>query len=310
MHIQHYQVKTADGWTLPLTRAQTDASENRPPVLFVPGYGMNSFIFRYHPRGVSMMEALVDAGFDPWALDPRGLSTTRSQPNGGRVSLVEQALVDLPAAFDHIAAVTGRERVHAIGCSLGGVLLYAYGGRPDHRIDRLVAIGTPLRWTEPSALLRLFAAAAPVMGRVRVRGTRRLARVALPLAASLAPGALSIYLNPRITATRPAGQLTRTVENPHRQINREIGRWIQNADLDLDGFDVTKRLATFDRRLLVLCGEGDQICPSGAALSAVGATGGHVESLMIRGDVAHADLFISDLVHDRVYPPVAEWFRE
>ena len=61
--------------------------------------------------------------------------------------LTAQAEVDLPTVFGYLRRVTGQERVHAIGCSLGGSLLYAHAAlAPDPGLDRLVAIGAPLTW--------------------------------------------------------------------------------------------------------------------------------------------------------------------
>jgi pimeloyl-ACP methyl ester carboxylesterase len=312
MHVQRYTIRTSDGWTLELHRGLRPGSTPGQPVLFVPGFGMNAFIFRFHPRGASFMESLLDRGLDPWSVDLRGQSSARPQP--GRpvsVSLADHSFVDLPAAFDFVARTTGHERVHGIGCSLGGALLYGYGGAvKDHRIDRLVTMGTPLRWTAPGLVVNAFAAASPLLGAVPMRGSRQAARFLLPVAAKLVPSALSIYLNPRITHTGPVRELVRTVEDPHPRVNRQLAKWIKGKDLRLAGVNVSEALRSFDRPLLVVAGNADRICPAENALAAVSLAGGPATSLVVGRDeerVSHADLFISDLSPERVYAPVADW---
>jgi pimeloyl-ACP methyl ester carboxylesterase len=314
MHVERHTVRTTDGWSLELHRGVRPGQAPGKPVVFVPGFGMNSFIFRFHPRGGSFMESMLDAGFDPWSVDLRGQTSARPKPGvHAHIGLADYAFVDLPAAFDWIARHTGHARLHAIGCSLGGALLYGYGGVvPDHRIDKLVSMGTPLRWTTSSLVVSGFAAIAPLLGNFQLRGSRRAARLALPVAAKLVPWALGVYLNPRLTHTGPARELVRTVEDPHPRVNRQLAAWIRSKDLRLAGVDITDALARFDRPLLVLAGSADRICPAGNALAAVDIAGGPAQGLLI-GDaehpVAHADLFISDLAFERVFKPVADWLR-
>ncbi len=275
---------------------------------------MNAFIFRYHPRGRSFMEHLLDLGFDPWSVDLRGLSTAKPPPGRPTWGLADQAFVDLPATFRWISRHTGHERVHAIGCSLGGALLYGYGSAvAEHRIDRLVTMGTPLRWTTASNLVAAFSRLAPLFGQLRMPGTRHLARWLLPVGVKAAPKLMSIYLNPALTNTDDASELSRTVEDPDPAVNQELARWIRDRDLTLGGVNVSTSLRNFHRPLLVVVGNGDRICPPEVALAAVDLAGGPTRALRVGTDaerVAHADLFISDLAPERIFTPIANFLRE
>lgn len=312
--LERGRITTRDGWTLPVFRGVRPGTEpTGRPVLMVPGYGMNSHIFRYHPDRGSFFDSLLDAGLDPWAVDLRGASTTKPPRRGAPVTLSDQAFQDLPAAVDHVREVTGHATVHAIGCSLGGSLLYAYvAGAARPRIDRLVAMGSPLRWSG-SRLHRVFAASTLLTGTVPVRGSRLLARAALPFAARFLRPALGIYLNPAITRLDRAADLCLTVEDPIPSVNRELAGWMRARDLVLDGVDVVRELARFDRPLLVVTADGDGICDRESALSALpiprgGAT--HLEVGHQTGArVGHADLFVHDHAPERVYQPIAAFLR-
>ena len=68
---------TPDGWNLTMRRGLAAGRANPgPPVLLVPGYGMNASIFDFHPRGTSFVQRLYEQGFDPWTVDLRGTSTS------------------------------------------------------------------------------------------------------------------------------------------------------------------------------------------------------------------------------------------
>lgn len=308
--LERETLTTPDRWRLSLTRMRSPDRAPGPPVLMVPGYGMNAFAFRFHPTGRSLMGALVRAGLDPWAVDLRGTRSSRPPRDNAPVRLADQAFQDIPAVLDHIAAVTGYDRVHGIGCSLGGAMFYAYVGAMSHRIDRLVTMGSPLVWTDRTWLLRAFTHLGPVLGRVPLRGTRPLARFALPVVGKLAPGLLSVYLNPRITDIGQPAELSRTVEDPCPDINVQLSTWLRQGHLVLDGHHVTEGLSQFDRPLLLLHAREDGVCPPSAARAAAAAVGGPVEVMEIAHPehrVSHVDIFVGEHVHHAVYAPVSRF---
>src|SRR5690606_30555251 len=99
------------------------------PLLIVPGYGMNSFIFSFHPRGTSMERCLAEGGFEVWAVDLRGQGHSRPRhARHGLTSLRNYAAVDLPAAVERVVASTKTtaDRLVLIGCSLGGTIAYGH----------------------------------------------------------------------------------------------------------------------------------------------------------------------------------------
>jgi len=314
MNVTRTTTQTRDGWRLCLHR-RAPALAGKPVVL-LPGYGMNSFAFRYHTSGISFMETLATHGFDAWSVDFRGSSLSwheHSCKHGGPVGLPEQAFIDLPTCLEHICARTGHERVHVIGCSLGGALAYAYAGEHrEHRIDRLVTMGTPLQWGQPSVVRRIIDKLAWPVRKMPVRGTRPLARWLLPLGSRWAPKAISIYINPRLTDTSDVENLACTIENPHPAISDALLRWISNGDLILDGRNTTENMEHFERPLFVICGSGDLICPQDAAMAALEHSRGETTFMCVddpQGAVGHADLFISSIAPERVFSPVAEWLQ-
>lgn len=308
--LERHTVQTPDGWRLSLTRVVEPGRSPGPPVLFVPGYGMNAWVLQYHPSGRSFADVLLEHGFDPWGIDLRGTATSRGPTPAG---LEGQALHDLPAALAYIRGVAAAEQVHAIGCSLGGSLLFAHAALADeHHLDRLVAIGAPLSWGR-TIKTRVLGRVLQTAGQVPMRRTRSLARVALPIVARTAPAALGIYLNPRITDVSCAADLTRVVEDPLPTINRAVGDWMR-GELRIGGRAIASSLEGFERPLMVVHGSGDGIVPTDAALSVVGAVGGPVEVVAVHhpaGEpVGHADMFVSRIAPREVFEPVARFLSD
>jgi pimeloyl-ACP methyl ester carboxylesterase len=303
---EHAQAPTPDGWLLSFKRVPGDG----PPVLLVPGFAMNSFILGFHPSGPSLMDDLASRGLDVWAVDLRGQGSNTRGPRRA-IGLAERALIDLPAALRHVRRVTGAERVHLIGCSLGGTLVYTLlAHEPRAQVDRVVAIGAPLSWSDPNPLVKAFGYLGPVAGRIPIQGSRRAARIALPVLTRLAPRLLGIYMNPDNIDLARADQLVQTVEDPAPRIVRQLGAWIRHGEPVVNGVHVSQGLGQVDRDLLVVTGSGDGIAPESACHAVERHWGGRVQRLHVgTADQpwAHADLFIARDSHQRVFEPMARF---
>jgi pimeloyl-ACP methyl ester carboxylesterase len=124
--IELHPIYTADGWRILLYRHRRGES-NGEPVLLCHGFSANHWNLTA-PRGVSLADYLADRGYDCWAIDLRGTRSSGPPPGTPRHRATFDGYVmqDLPAAIEYIAKVTGHAKVHWIGHSLGGTLLYAY----------------------------------------------------------------------------------------------------------------------------------------------------------------------------------------
>ncbi len=322
-----HAVPTRDGWSLSLHQSWDPARlrEGRRPLLIVPGYGMNSFIFSYHPRGWSMEGWLVERGFEVFRVDLRAQGDSRftgaSAQASERFRLEDLALTDLGAAVDATLRHSrgGRDRVDVIGASLGGSLAFAHAVlEPEHRLGAIVAMGSPVRWVKIHPLLSLAFKSPALVGQIRLRGTRRLAELVLPPLARFTPWLLSVYMNPAITETAAAREMVRTVEDPNRFVNRQIARWINDRELFLrarDGrrVDVGAGLATLDVPLLCVVANGDGIVPVETARWPYDVIASRDRTLLRVGDtdvsLAHADLFVSNEAHRRVFEPLSAWLE-
>jgi pimeloyl-ACP methyl ester carboxylesterase len=286
-------------------------------VLIVPGYGMNSFIFGFHPRGASLEGYLVESGFEVWRVDLRDQGESERAGGTESYSLESLALTDLAVAIDAVLANTdtrGR-RADIIGASLGGTLMFMHAVmRPGHRMGALVSMGGPVRWVNVHPLLKFLFGSPRIAGWVRFSGTRALAERALPHLARRAPWLLRIYLNPDISDVTAVREMVKTVEDPNRFVNRQIAEWIRDRDLRVEGVNLSDALTRITEPLMCVVANADGIVPPETALFPLERVRSAVKTRLEVGDgetaVAHADLFISNESQRRVFAPIADWLRE
>ena len=311
--LEHF-VPNGDGWHLSLFQSWDEERlvPGRRPVLIVPGYGMNSFIFSYHPHGHSLESYLVHAGFEVWRADLRGQGKSVSVGGGDSFSLEDLAVTDVGAAV--VAALarsrTGADRVDIIGASLGGTIVFLHAVlEQGNRLASIVAMGSPVRWVDIHPAIKVAFSVPALVGQVRLRGTRRLAGLALPHLARLLPSVLSIYMNAGITDV--SAEMVKTVEDPNRHINREIAYWIRNKDLVVRGKNLSEAIGDLQNPLLCVLARGDGIVPQRTAEFPYHAVASREKRLLEVGTreraMAHADLFVSNGAQEGVFEPIAAW---
>lgn len=170
-----YVVSTPDLWKLRVCRYRRGRTVGEP-VLLVHGAGANHHNFTY-PPGNSLADYLAEKGYDCWAVDLRGCRS--STPPFGKtrfdVRFDDYLELDLPAVVEHIRRTTGYGRLHWVGHSMGGMLLYAYAqAHGEDRLASAVTLGAPVGFegtnlpvSEPLLnFLRRF----PLAGNIIARG--------------------------------------------------------------------------------------------------------------------------------------------
>ena len=308
-------VDNGDGWRLGLKKIRDDSclDRNKNPVVIVPGYGMNGFIFSYHPKGRSFAETLASRGHEVWIANLRGQAPSVRQGGSRSFGLEDLALRDLNCIMKEVtrSTVTKRDKADLIGASLGGTISYIYLAMADEPKARaLVSIGGPLRWESTHPLVRTVFGNPVLAAMVPTMGVRRLAGFVLPKL-RFVPWLLSIYLHPELVDLRAAPELVRTIENPSRRLNLQLSAWIRKRDLVISNTNLTQAFSRVDVPLLCVVAVGDGIVPKVTATSALKHCSSRIREVMQIGDTArpyaHADLFVGNDAEQDVFLPVANW---
>lgn len=316
--VDSYLVDNRAGWRISLTRTRIAEGVRSRPVLIVPGYGMNSFIFGFHPRGPSLVETLAARGLEVWTVDMRGQGRSIRARGSSRYGIADLAIEDIGAAIAHVLAQTAtRARaVDLIGCSLGTALSFAHVACvPEAPVHAIVSMAGLVTWQRAHPLVRFAFGSPRVAGVLRMKNTRRLARLALPALAKVAPSVLSIYLNHQSTDLSQAARMVETVEDPHPIMNREIAEWIRRGDLVVRGVNVSQRLPELRHPFFCVVAADDGIVPPETARHTYEVIGSETKRLLeVGGDpempIAHADLFVCTGAQERIFAPVADFLLD
>lgn len=153
-----YDVHTADGWVLQVSRYKpVPQAWEQPilgqPILLVPGWSQNRHAFTCG----DFVKQLLAYGADIHILELRGHGRSSRQLQIDRAvasgrpppadlnwgwDLDSYLLHDVPAGVAAVKAKTGRQKIFYLGNSMGGMLGYGYAGCHDD-LAGLVAIGAP-----------------------------------------------------------------------------------------------------------------------------------------------------------------------
>jgi alpha-beta hydrolase superfamily lysophospholipase len=315
-----YHVGNGDGWDLALYRSHRPDRIDREkrPVFIVPGYGMNSYIFHFHPTGRSLAATLADQGHEVFTVDLREQGRARRTAKGrqGPYGLRDLALVDFAAAIEAARshAISRHPEIDLLGASLGGTIAMLY--RTQHRRPapgRVALLGSPIRWLDVHPLVKTLFASPRLAGALELQKTRAVAAVALPAVARLAPWALRIYVNPAATDLRHYDEMVNTVEDPSRFVNREIAEWIRRGDLVVNGRNLSEDVGHFDDPLCTVFANGDGIVPRATATFAHGRSRSRHKALVQAGSealpYAHADMFVARDSERQVFAPLLSFLE-
>jgi pimeloyl-ACP methyl ester carboxylesterase len=273
---------------------------------------MNSFIFSFHPRGLSLEAYLASRGIDVFAVDLRGQGASVHVTGARRYGLRDLADADIGAALAYVRDTTGSDRVDVVGASLGASLVFGHLAlHPEAQVASVVSLGGLVTWVKVPWIVRTIFASPAIIGRVPFKGTRRLAGLALPALARVAPGLLSVYLHTASTDIEQAETMIRTVEDPNPDINREIAEWVRSKELVLAGVNVSRALPSITNPFLCVVAMQDGIVPAETGRAIYDAIGSTRKELLEVGTpdapIAHADLFLSTGAQERIFARIADF---
>lgn len=134
-------VVTADGVRLAVGRTRPRGA-SRGAVILQHGLASGALGFDYPGR--SLAQNLAALGFDCFLPELRGHGASEV-PRGHRWDLDDHIERDVPAILEAVRALSGHPRVHWVGHSMGGIILFCYGIlHPEAPIASGQALGSAL----------------------------------------------------------------------------------------------------------------------------------------------------------------------
>jgi hypothetical protein len=141
--------------------------EDKGPVVLLAGSSVNADVFRAVGVKHTIVDRLLEEGYDVWLEDWRG-SRGRTP---GEYSLDEAAVIDHPAVIATVAEVAERPDIKAVVHCLGssGFMLALAAGRlrrPNFNVTHVVSNAVSLHPLVPPAAVKKIRAFAPVANRI------------------------------------------------------------------------------------------------------------------------------------------------
>ncbi len=153
----HY-AQTSDGFKLVLFRYLPRKNRQSYPVVLCHGLSCNHWIFDLTEKQ-SLARFLANQGFDCFLVNLRGRDRSRSVPRYRLRffwSFDDYLNKDLPAIISKVKEITGKEKLHWIGHSMGGMLAYAYlGTKEQESFKSVVSLASPAKFSYPYFILPL-----------------------------------------------------------------------------------------------------------------------------------------------------------
>ncbi len=260
-----HSVTTKDMWEIKLFRYRRGRTSGEP-VFLLHGAGVNHKNFT-EPEGACLVDELVARGFDVWALDTRVCRSSKPAFERKRedATLDDVLLQDIPAAIRYIRKTTSYGRVHWVGHSLGGMMLYAY---LQHWGNDFLASGTTLGSPLGFVGTNIRIKRVPWPTRKYPHEMTNILRALIPLLYYTGIRTILFPINTRNLHPRLGpGNLFHVVEDPMPKAMDQLLQWASTRTWTmLDGkLDVLAGFKTMDLPLFTLFAPRDPFVPAATA---------------------------------------------
>ena len=313
-----HMVTTPDLWQVRLCRHKARRGPGHP-VFMCHGFMSNQWNFAA-PPGESMADLLAEQGYDCWLIDLRG-ARSAIPPFGHSINegtIDDHLFRDIPAAIEYIRKTTGFDKVHWVGHSMGGMLLYAYDlvFGPKH-IASGTTLGAPIGFDgvnlHPPRFLIVFR-------RLSWHLFRAVQRILVGILVRFKPQIEILpinwnNMNRKLAKTR---DLFVAVDAPPLGVAQSLAaaarthKWHVN-DGSVEVFESLRKL---DVPLFAIFGAGDPFVPLNMAEGFFGNIPIKDKKLLILSkgnghvaDYSHVDLAMGPEIGTEVVQPMIKWFQ-
>ena len=313
-----HTIVTSDLWKLRLCRYRKGRTGGEP-VLLVHGLNANQHNFTV-PADASLVDHLVSKGFDCWCIDLRGSRSSAPPFEYHRrdAALDDFLIHDLPTAVKYIKDATRYPKVHWIGHSLGGMLLYAYVQEyGDDDIASATTLGSPLgfdgvdmQWLEDAVFFvsRLPGFFGPLM------------RAYIPMGDKLRLGVPLFPTNMRnLAGGLTSAEVFNVIDEVLPHVLRTMAGWASNEEwLMKDGaLKPAEGLGGLKVPLLAFYGPEDPFVPLDRAKAFIKALPHDDKEIIILSkengchhDYSHCEQLFGKGARREVFEPIAHWLTE
>ena len=350
LKIEYHYTKTDDGITLAMRRYQpAKLSSKKQPVILCHGLSYN-LLFWDIAQEVSLARHLASHGYDVWSLSLRGACPS-SQPIGSALQKLrhfgldpefinkltkplrdvplqnwtvdDHIMHDVPCALAFVKEKTGHDRVHWVGHSMGGMVMFGYLGQgydTAGEVKSFVALSVPMAILHPLS--------QPMQFLLDAEGALSVGSVIVGSSAPATMGALvgdtgneldRMFFNGANTDTSVIQRLNQVVgeDMSPGQLKQLLDMVRSERFHSVDGsVDYTAGLSNVRTPICFFVGTVDNMATPGAVRYAYREVASSDKEFHIFGrvnkhkaDYGHDDIVIGRHAMQEVYPTILNWLQ-
>lgn len=314
-----HHVTTEDGLEIGVWRYKP-RNENPAgePVLLVHGLGSNHRNLALDDEN-GLGQYLTERGYDCWAVDLRGRGASDSPESDWTFD--DYVNYDLPAVIDFILETTGRDKLHWIGHSMGGMLYYALCGSTSYgdRIATGVTIASPVDFPRPSMLERLASLLHGLPLAARIRTTGIVSRFLITVMGLLPEGFVHYLYNPdNIDPDTLLKAATLASAGTSSKVLTQFPKWfVENHWMGKNQrIDYRAGVSSIDVPTLVIAGAVDKLSPPEHIKSGYDDLKAREKRFVLAGkisgyrhDYSHIDLVFGKYAREEIFPLIYDWLH-
>jgi pimeloyl-ACP methyl ester carboxylesterase len=279
-------------------------------------HGLASNRFQVDLEGKSLARFLSAQGFDVWVIEFRGAGFSSDHIKNTLVTFDEYVSQDLPAAIAKIQQETGRQKIHLVGYSTGGLASMAYAAKHPEHAASLVSLGSPVQFIDQGYLHRFVVMGSflSTFGEVKLS---TLPTLYSSIGSRIRPRFLRALMNSDniLTEDLRAG-LAGAVEDFSRDSLRQYEDWVlENQLRSLDhSIDYRKEFASIKAPLFLIAGSQDILAPVSSMEPLLDMVASTTKQLKVAGkkegftrEYGHIDLAYGEHIQQEVFVWINDW---
>ena len=317
-----FRVTTRDGWKIALHNYfHRPASAARDTILLCHGLSVN----RYNldgPGDLSLAKYLHSHGWDVWLVELRGAGCSSKPRPWNKLrydwNLDDYIFHDVPAAIRFVREKTGRDQIHWLGHSLGGMLAYAFlCTHGNEWAKSVVTIGSPSMRAVRNPVLDKMAPLKPLMNLLRRTPHASQEPLLAPAVAHSAPWTARLVLNPENMRKSDITKMLRVaIEDIPTSLIQQLWDWYDESSMVKHyGFlSYSESLSRITAPLYVIAGSDDRLTPAEDCRTVYDLASSEDKKIDVFGretgcrhDYGHIDLVIGRYARQEVWPHILNW---
>lgn len=319
---QVHEITTQDGWKICLYRYE-GKNKNRNPVLLIHGLASNRYNFDFPGEGKSFAQYLSKQGWDAWVIELRGSGNSQKKQSWAwlrqKWNVDHYILEDIPAAIEYILKTSRKKKLHWVGHSLGGLLVYPYlKTQSPRRLQSITTIGSPMTAEKPPAYFKWTSKFDPLFNLIPYLPYRGVAKLAEKFSKQIYK-----MSDPVLFAKENMEQHTLklgcevAVDDVSAGVIQQIHRWFKKNHFKSfnESVDYAIDLKKLRVPILIITGNQDPFTPHEVVKSSFAEIASQKKWVVFgkkeghKTNYGHLDLILGKNAPQEVFPEILSWLK-